>query len=176
MPSSSTLLDDAPVDVSCWGESYVRQGVGDITFCFLRFASGVTAHLHLSSLDPHTLRRLTLVGSRQMVVFDELAERTLAIHDRAVVPPAGPGYGRLVRVEGEGSVVSPAIPGDDPLHLLCETFLAAVRRGRPLEGDGTLAVGVVSVLETLRRSPERRRAEAAVPAAPRPGNVVALRS
>jgi predicted dehydrogenase len=170
------LLDDTPVDVSCWGESYVRQGVGDVAFCFLRFATGVTAHLHLSSLDPQTLRRLTLVGSRQMVVFDELAERTLTIHDRAVVPPRGPSFGRPLRVEGDGSVTSPAVPADDPLQLMCETFLASVRRGRQLEGDGSLAVRVVAVLEALQRSLERTGAPEAVGAPTRRiPNLVSLR-
>src|SRR5436305_12435982 len=177
MPSSSTLLDDAPVDVSCWGESYVRQGVGDIAFCFLRFANGVTAHIHLSSLDPQTIRRLTLVGSRQMVVYDELAERTLTIHDRAVVPPRTPADARAVRVEGDGSVTSPAIPGDDPLQVMCETFLAGVRRGRPLETEASLAVRVVSVLEALQRSLERvGTAEAVGLPARRLPNVVSLHS
>src|SRR5207248_4937146 len=62
------LLDDTPVDVSCWAESYVRQAVADIAFCFLRFATGVTAHLHLTSLDPQPSRRLTLVATRQTFV------------------------------------------------------------------------------------------------------------
>jgi predicted dehydrogenase len=171
------LLDDTPVDVSCWGESYIRQGVGDIAFCYLRFANGVSAHLHLSSLDPHTLRRLTLVGSRQMVVFDELAERTLTIHAQAVAPPRTSGYGLRVRVEGDGSVVSPAVPGDDPGQLMGETFLSGVRRGRPLGAEASLAVRVVSVLEALQRSLDRSgTAEVVSPPARRLPGVVALRS
>jgi predicted dehydrogenase len=171
------LLDDTPVDVSCWGESYVRQGVGDIAFCFLRFATGVTAHLHLSSLDPQTLRRLTLVGSRQMVVFDELGDRTLTIHDRAAVPPRAPAHGQPIRAEGDGSVISPGIPAEDPLQVMCETFLASVRRGRPLEAECSLAVRVVSVLEALQRSLERvGTAEPVGAPARRPPNVVSLRS
>ncbi|NUR75262.1 MAG: hypothetical protein HOQ28_03120 [Thermoleophilia bacterium] len=171
------LLDDTPVDVSCWGESYVRPGVGDVAFCFLRFATGVTVHLHLSSLDPQTVRRLVLVGSRQMAVFDELAvERALTIHDRAVVPPRSPGYGPSLRVEGDGSVLSPAIPADDPLQAMCETFLAAVRRGRPLESEGSLAVRVVAVLEALQRSLDRAGSAEVVSApARRLPNVVAIR-
>jgi predicted dehydrogenase len=171
------LLDDTPVDVACWGESYVRPGVGDIAFCFLRFATGVTVHLHLSSLDPQTLRRLTLVGSAQMAVFDELAERALTIHGRAVVPPRGPAYDRPARVEGDGGVVSPGVPADDPLQVLCETFLAAVRRGRPLPAEGGLAVRVVSVLEALQRSLERTgTAEVVGPPLRTAPNVVSLRS
>jgi predicted dehydrogenase len=172
------LLDDTPVDVSCRGESYIRPGVEDVAFCFLRFATGVTAHLHLSSLDPQTLGRLTLVGSRQMVVFDALApERSLTIHDRAVALPRAPGHGQLVRIEGDGSVVSPAIAPDDPLQALCETFLAAVRRGRPLEVEGSLAVRVVAVLEALQRSLERLGSQETVAApARRLPNVVSLRT
>jgi predicted dehydrogenase len=170
------LLDDTPVDVSCWGESYIRPGVGDIAFCYLRFANGVTAHLHVSSLDPHTFRRLTLVGSRQMVVFDELAERTLTIHARAAVPPRTAGYGLRVQVEGDGSVVSPAVPGDDPVQVMCETFLSCVRRGRPLAAEGSLAVRVVTVLEALQRSLDRAgSAEVVSPPTRRMPGVVALR-
>jgi len=170
------LLDDTPVDVSCWGESYIRPGVGDIAFCYLRFANGVTTHLHLSSLDPHTLRRLTLVGSRQMAVFDELADRRLTIHARAAVPPRTAGYGLRVRVEGDGSIVSPAVPDDDPAQLMCETFLAGVGRGRPPEVEGSLAVRVVTVLEALQRSLDRGgSAEVVSPPTRRAPTVVALR-
>jgi predicted dehydrogenase len=112
-----------------------------------------------------------------MVVFDELApERMLTIYDRAVVPPRSPGHGQPVRLEGDGSVVSPAIPADDPLQALCETFLAAVRRGRPLEAEGSLAVRVVAVLEALQRSLEQAGSPEVVGApAPRLPNVVELR-
>jgi predicted dehydrogenase len=171
------LVDDTPVDASCWGESYVRPGVGDIAFCFLRFATGVTAHLHLSSLDPQTIRRLTLVGSRQMVVFDELErDRPLTIYDRAVVPPRSAGHRQPVRVEGDGSMVSPAIPADDPLQAMCETFLSSIHRGRPLGAEGSLAVRVVAVLEALQRSLDRAGTPQVVGAPTRHlPNVVTLR-
>ena len=111
----------------------------------------MTAHLHLSSLDPQTLRRLTLVGSRQMVVFDELErDRPLTFYDRAVVPPRSPGHRQPVRVECDGSVVSPATPADDPLQAMCGTFLSSIQRGRPLEAEGSLAVRVVADIPRSR--------------------------
>ena len=63
--------------------SYVRAGVQDVVFCYLRFPSGVVAHLHLSWLDPHKERRMTVVGSRRMATFDDmLIEGKLTVYDK----------------------------------------------------------------------------------------------
>ena len=78
-----TLAEDDPVEISAHGASYVRDGVEDVVFCFLRFASGLVAHLHLSWLDPHKERRFTVVGSQRMATFDDMAvERKLTVYDK----------------------------------------------------------------------------------------------
>src|SRR4029077_16393135 len=129
------------------------------------------------SLDPQTIRRLTLVGSRQMVVFDELErDRPLTIYDRAVVPPRSPGPRQPVGVEGDGSMVPPATPADDPLQAMCETFLSSIHRGRPLGAEGSLAVRGVAVLEALQRARDRAGTPQVVGAPTRHlPNVVTLR-
>ena len=64
-------------------QSYVREGVQDVVFCYLRFPSGIVAHLHLSWLDPHKERRITVVGARRMATFDDmLIEGKLTIYDK----------------------------------------------------------------------------------------------
>ena len=67
------LVGEEPDECVAHGESYVRAGVEDVVFCYLRFPSGVAAHLHLSWLDPHKERRFTVVGSRRMATFDDMA-------------------------------------------------------------------------------------------------------
>ena len=77
------LAGEEPYELVAHGESYVRSGVEDVVFCFLRFPSGVTAHMHLSWLDPHKERRFTVVGSKRMATFDDMdPERKLTIYDK----------------------------------------------------------------------------------------------
>ena len=82
------LADEEPLECHAFGESYMRDGVEDVVFCFLRFPSGVAAHLHLSWLDPHKERRFTVVGSRRMATFDDMAHRAEAHRLRQGLRPA----------------------------------------------------------------------------------------
>jgi predicted dehydrogenase len=169
------LLDDTPVTVSAWGESYLKPGFSDVVFCLLRFETGVCAHLHLSWLDPQSVRRLTLVGSRQMAVYDGIPPgRKLTLFEHSVRTPRLSGAVEAARIQ-VGDVLSPALPDDDPDVLLCQTFLAAVRRGRPLDSEARLATNVASVLEALQGSIEAGGAPqtVAVPA-PRLQNVIPI--
>jgi predicted dehydrogenase len=148
------LLDDTPVTVSAWGESYLRPGTTDVVFCLLRFQTGVRAHLHLSWLDPLTVQRLTLVGSRQMAVYDGGApERRLTLFEHSLRAPRVRDAAQRRRIQ-VGDVLNPALPTVDPAVLLCQTFLAAVRRGRPLDSETRLATNVATVLEALEASLE----------------------
>ena len=74
---------EEPVELDARGECYMRAGVEDVVFAFMRFASGLAAHLHLSWLDPHKERRITVVGSRRMATFDDMEiERKLTVYDK----------------------------------------------------------------------------------------------
>ncbi len=77
------LIGEDPVECTAHGRSFVRAGVEDVVFCYLRFPSGVVAHLHLSWLDPHKERRLTVVGARRMATFDDmLLQGKLTVWDK----------------------------------------------------------------------------------------------
>jgi predicted dehydrogenase len=149
------LADEEPTDVVAHGESYVRPGVEDVVFCFLRFPSGLTAHLHLSWLDPHKERRFTVVGSRRMATFDDMAvERKLTVYDKGFDEDAE-GYGEYITRSG-GSF-SPAIPNVEPLRAECEHFVESIRTGRAPQSDGVSGLRVVRVLEQLQHSLEAER-------------------
>src|ERR1700758_4259132 len=118
------LAGEEPTDVVAHGESYVREGVEDVVFCFLRFPSGLSAHLHLSWLDPHKERRFTIVGSRRMATFDDMAlEGKLKIYDKGFDQDAS-SYGEYIT--RTGGIYSPQIPNLEPLRIECEHFVECV--------------------------------------------------
>ncbi len=151
------LAGEEPSELFAHGESYVRGGIEDVVFCFLRFPTGLSAHLHLSWLDPHKERRLVVVGSRRMATFDDMAvEGKLTIYDKGFDEDAR-GYGEYITRSG-GSY-SPRIANDEPLRLECEHFIECVRGGRRPLSDGRSGLRVVKVLEGLQLSLERSRRE-----------------
>ncbi len=146
------LVDEEPVECVAHGRSFVREGVEDVVFCYLRFPSGVVAHLHLSWLDPHKERRLTVVGARRMATFDDMQlEGKLTVYDK--------GFDEDVRSWGEyiarsGEIFSPHIPNVEPLRVECEHFVECVRSGAAPRSDGVSGLRVVRVLERLQHSLE----------------------
>jgi predicted dehydrogenase len=147
------LLDgEEPEEVLAHGESFVREGVEDVVFCNLRFPSGRIAHMHLSWLDPHKERRFTLVGSRRMATFDDMAlERKVTVYDKGFDPDFR-NYGEYITRSGD--VTSPQISNEEPLRIECRHFLDCLRSGsEPLSGPDS-GLRVVRVLEALQRSLE----------------------
>lgn len=145
------LLGELPAEASARGHSYVRDGIEDVVFGFLRFPSGVSARLHLSWLDPHKERRLTIVGSRRMATFDDMKpDAKLIVYDKGFVPDAGDGD----YVPRSGESHAPSIPDREPLRMELIHFLECVREGREPRTGGAAGVRVVRVLEALQASLE----------------------
>jgi predicted dehydrogenase len=144
------LAAEEPYEAVAHGESYVREGVEDVVFCFLRFASGLCAHLHLSWLDPHKERRFTVVGSRRMATFDDMAlEGKLTVYDKGFDEDAR-GYGEYITRSGD--IFSPRIANLEPLRVECEHFIHCLRTGETPRSDGESGLRVVRVLESLQHS------------------------
>ncbi len=144
------LIGEEPEECLAHGASYVREGIQDVVFCYLRFPSGIVAHLHLSWLDPHKERRLTVVGARRMATFDDmLAEGKLAVYDKGFDEDSR-SWGEYITRSGE--MFSPRIPNAEPLRLECEHFVQCVRDGTTPRSDGHSGLRVVRVLERLQRS------------------------
>jgi predicted dehydrogenase len=144
------LAGEEPREVVAHGASYLRPGVEDVVFCFLRFDSGLCAHLHLSWLDPHKERRFTVVGSRRMATFDDMAlEGKVTIYDKGFDEDAR-GYGEYITRSGD--IFSPRIPNVEPLRLECEHFVECVLTGQRPQSDGESGLRVVRVLEQLQHS------------------------
>jgi predicted dehydrogenase len=147
------LVGEDPTEAWARGESFLTEGVEDVVFCYLRFPSGVIAHMHLSWLDPHKMRRMTVVGDRKMAVFDDMElERKVTVYDKRPEQRTKT-YGEWMTRTGD--IFIPKIPNDEPLRLECEHFLALVRGERdpgPVARDG---LAVVRTLELLQASLER---------------------
>ena len=122
------LAEEEPYEVEARGEAYMRRGVEDVVFGFLRFPSGLAAHLHLSWLDPHKERRFTVVGSRRMATFDDMdLERKVTVYDKGFDEDAST-YGEYITRSGD--IWSPRVPNREPLQLECQHFVDCVREGR----------------------------------------------
>jgi predicted dehydrogenase len=162
------LLGDEPVSVSAHGDSYVQLGIEDVVFSYLSFASGINAHLHLSWLDPHKIRRLTVVGSERMAVFDDMElERKLTVYDKSVGSRRTETFGEYIHANF-GDIVSPRVSNDEPLRKECEHFVASIRSSVDPVAGGREGAAVVHVLEALQRSLDRGGVPQAVGGQPIP--------
>jgi predicted dehydrogenase len=143
------LIQEEIAEASAHGHAFLNEGVEDVVFCYLRFASGKIAHMHLSWLDPHKMRRLTVVGRDKMAVFDDMElDRKITVYDKAPEQPSDT-YGEWRTRSGD--IFSPKIPNDEPLKLECQHFVRLVQKGwdgREMH-DG---LGVVCALELLTES------------------------
>jgi predicted dehydrogenase len=145
------LIGEEPDEVWARGNAFLTAGVEDVVFCYLRFPSGKIAHLHLSWLDPHKMRKLTVVGRDKMAVFDDMElERKVTVYDKATEQPSQ-SYGEWRTRTGD--IFSPKISNDEPLRLEMQHFLRLVRRG----GDGSEARDGLVVVRALERLTESLR-------------------
>jgi predicted dehydrogenase len=122
------LLDEEPEEAVAYGRDFLTEGVEDVVFCYLRFPSGKIAHMHLSWLDPHKMRKMTVVGREKMVVFDDMElERKVTVYEKSPWKRAE-SYGEWQTRSGD--IYIPKIATDEPLKLECQEFLNLIA------GDG----------------------------------------
>jgi predicted dehydrogenase len=157
------LLGEPPVQVAAQGHCYLQPGVEDVVFLTMRFGSGVLAHVHLSWLDPYKERKLTVVGAKKMVVFDDMEPREkLRIFDKSVErPPEYRSYGESLTIR-EGDIFIPKIPNIEPLAAELAHFVRVARGAEPPRASAADGVAVVRVLDAATRSLARGGAPVAL--------------
>jgi predicted dehydrogenase len=149
------LAGEEPELIEARGESYMRPPVEDVVFCFLRFPSGLSAHLHLSWLDPHKSRSFTLVGSKKMATFDDMElERKVTVYDKGFDEDTH-SYGEYITRSGD--IHSPRISNREPLRIECEHFIECIRDGKQPRSDGEAGLRVVRVLAELQANLDATR-------------------
>jgi len=143
------LIQEEIAEAAAHGHAFLNEGVEDVVFCYLRFASGKIAHMHLSWLDPHKMRRLTVVGRDRMAVFDDMElDRKVTVYDKAPEQSADT-YGEWRTRTGD--IFSPKVSNTEPLKLECQHFVRLAQEGwdgREMR-DG---LEVVRALELLTES------------------------
>lgn len=149
------LLDVWPNRAVATGQSYLRPGVEDVVFLTLEFPTGQMAHVHLSWLDPRKERRLTIVGDKKMVVFDDVSSEKLRIYDKGYDrPPEFTQFSEYLTIRS-GGVYIPHIKMAEPLAVECAHFLACIETGREPRTGADSALRVVRMLDAAQRSLDR---------------------
>lgn len=148
------LIGEEPEEVSARGECYLQDGVEDVVFGYIKYPSGIVGHLHVSWLDPHKTRTVTVVGSEKMVVFDDMeADRKVTIYDKGATTTRTKfeTYGEFVTLR-VGDIHIPRIGNEEPLRLEAQHFVDCIREDRQPLSDGRDALNVVRVLEAMELS------------------------
>ncbi len=164
------LFEMEPIDVAARGSAFLQGAVEDVVFLHLRFPGGRMAHVHVSWLDPHKLRKFTVVGSQKMVVFDDMeASEKIRIYDKGI-DRAGQvvSYGDALSVRS-GDILIPKISLQEPLRIECQHFVDCVRDHQPPLTDGAQGLRVVRVLAAAQQS--LAAGGTPVPVAPQPAGV-----
>ena len=146
------ILGQMPQTVSARGASYLQPEIEDVVFLNLKFADNVMAHIQVSWLDPHKVRKLTVVGSKKMAVFDDEESREkLRIYDKGVDVLDYDSYGDSLTLRS-GDIAIPWLDMTEPLRAECQHFVACVQQGQTPRSDGRDGLRVVQVLEAANRS------------------------
>jgi predicted dehydrogenase len=150
------LIEEKPVVVSAHGESYIQNGIEDVVFLSLRFSDGKMANVHLSWLDPHKLRKITIVGSRKMAVFDDMeVSEKLKIYDKGVRSPSYDTYGEYLSLRF-GDITIPNVKMVEPLRAEAEHFIHCIEsRGGP-KTSGRDGLEVVRILIAAQESLKKK--------------------
>lgn len=147
------LLGKEPSDVTARGQSYLQRGIEDVVFLTLNFSDKSMAHVHVSWLDPHKIRKITVVGSKKMAVFDDLeSTEKLRIYDKSAEQNTDYNtFAEYVTLRF-GDITIPHLKIDEPLRLECQHFLECVRERKQPQSDGRDGLRVVKVLDAAQRS------------------------
>jgi predicted dehydrogenase len=150
------VLGGPPTSVEAWASRHLTPGLEDVAYLRLSYDDrGVQAQVHVSWLDPCKVRRVTVVGSRKMAVFDDLAaDEPLRIYDKGVNvdPPVDAGGLPSYR---HGGISAPCVPLLEPLAVQDRHFVECARTGRNPQSDGENGLAVVETLEAATRSLQR---------------------
>jgi predicted dehydrogenase len=148
---------ELPMSVTAHGIDYIQSGIEDVVFATMTWANGVTAHIHVSWLDPGKIRRMTLVGSRKMVVYDDVSDDKIKVFDKGVdlIPKVGErmdydNFNNYQILHRSGDIHIPKINFQEPLKVEIAHFLDCISTGNtPITGPKH-ARDVVAIMEMVQ--------------------------
>ena len=149
------LSGKKPYQVQANGKSYIRKHIQDVVFLNIDFKDNIIAHIHASWLDPHKIRKFTIVGSKKMVVFDDMeSAEKIRIYDKGFdwQKTAGP-YDSFLTIR-EGDIHIPRIEMVEPLKLECQHFIDCIHKNQQPVTDGINGLEGLKVLHSAQKSLE----------------------
>lgn len=147
------LNDPEPVNIKRSGMDFVQKGIDDIVFMNIEYPKNIMANIHVSWLDPHKIRRMTVVGSKKMVVYDDIAENKITIYDKGIDRLAVLGENMdfdnpnsFYFNHRSGDILIPKIKWVEPLQREIEHFVSCIQDGNQCLTDSTHAEKVIRIL------------------------------
>jgi predicted dehydrogenase len=148
------IMEERPVRVSCHGTAHITPGVEDVTAMCLNFRKERSAVIMSSWLDPRKIREMTIVGSKRMIVYDDVAQQEkLKIFDSRVErPPHYDTFAEFHYAYHYGDMYAPYIKQEEPLKTECQHFLECIRDERLPLTNGHNGLELVRILEASTES------------------------
>lgn len=160
------ILEKIPISVSAKGISYIQEGIEDIVFMTLTFEDEITAHIQVSWLDPNKVRKMTVVGSKKMIIYDDVDENKIHIYDKGIDKKnisnflgEYDDFGKFQLIHRAGDILFPKINFVEPLRVECYHFVDCIINGKKPLTDGYDGLRVVNVLEAAQKSIEKDSVE-----------------
>jgi len=153
-------LNQEPIEVQAFGAVYLQTGIEDTVFMNLKFKDGKLVHIHVSWLDPHKIRKMTIVGSKKMVVYDDVSsDSKILIYDKGIdkahiANSMGEydDFGKFQLLQRSGDVLIPKLNFIEPLKIECSHFIECIKENKRPLTDGEDGLRVVKVLEAGEES------------------------
>jgi len=154
------IMGQKPASVNCWGNSHVRNGIEDVTNMSVNFPNGLFATIQSSWLDPRKVRDMTVVGTKKMIVYDDVEpiEKIKVYDSRVEVPPHYDDFGEFQYSYHYGDRYVPYLKQEEPLKVECRHFLDCIRSGETPITSGECGLQVVRILEASSKSLKRQGA------------------
>lgn len=149
------ILDENPVKAMALGGNFINKTSekAEVVFMNLRFPSGVLVNIRLSWLDPVKQRKMTVVGSKKMLVYDDIAEDKIVLYDKGVeVPPYSMTMNEFKASYRHGDEEVYDYEWVEPLRAECEHFINCINNGKEPRSNGEVGLTIVRILEAAQRS------------------------
>ena len=153
------LLDKMPVLVSASGMSYIQKDIEDVVFMNMKFEDGTIAHFHVSWLDPNKTRKMTIIGSKKMIIYDDTSDYKIQIFDKGIDKSSKNQYmgdfdsfAKFQLIKRAGDIVIPKIDFTEPLKSECQHFIDCIKNGKKPISDGENGLKVTRIIEAAMES------------------------
>jgi predicted dehydrogenase len=148
-------LNETPSNVSAKGLNFLQEGIEDVVFMDLDFPSRRSAHIHVSWMDPRKIRKLLVVGSKKMLVYDDISmDAKIVIFDKGIDKkhiikdlPDIESFGHFQILQRSGDTYIPKVHFEEPLRMQCQHFIDCILNGKTPITDGRNGFDVVDILE-----------------------------